>query len=594
MRYAFVFVCQKGEIEPKAALLAASLKKNCKVDHELIAAIPTPDEEWGSPSRETIAFLSDLGVRVVGISNPFGRGYAIGNKLACLDIETTAEKIIFLDSDMVCLTEFHHDARFEIDFNAKPADFNSYASNEKAWDASYRAIGKPVPDWRIGATITSTPMLPYFNAGFVAVRAGTRLGETWTRICRNLDANPEVTNKRPWLDQIALPLATCELGLDIDCLDDRFNYPINVKPLDPCKLPVFCHYHNPDYIRREPLANALIAELVLENKSLARLLQTWPAWAALLKPYAIRVRSFHFFKRSNQSLISPATCVQASKGPNMIITGIPRSGTSYLCSLLNGIPDCAVINEPLEVISSLQSQPLECCPWDIPSVPWGIPIFYLEQRRLILDGLAIRNKIHEGKFIEDTALIDNVGYHTVEVTRPDFMLATKHPIAYLSRISQLRRVMPNATIVACIRHPLDTLASWKTSFPHLEKADVEAVPVGNIHDGNLSLRQQQQLESIALSGDNALRRALFWRHLAELILSDLDRLLLVRYEDLVTNPGATLHRILKSAGITRSIPRISSGHVRTRRANLEPHDIRQIRGICSQVAASLGYPDITH
>ncbi|RKZ45568.1 MAG: hypothetical protein DRR16_24100, partial [Candidatus Parabeggiatoa sp. nov. 3] len=58
-----------------------------------------------------------------------------------------------------------------------------------------------------------------------------------------------------------------------------------------------------------------------------------------------------------------------------IITGIPRSGTSYLCRLLHSVPDCVVINEPTEIFAPLNNQ----------LTFWQVATFYQELRRDILD-----------------------------------------------------------------------------------------------------------------------------------------------------------------------------------------------------------------
>lgn len=44
----FVFVCQQGELELKALLLALSLKRHLRFHAELVAAVPSGIAEWGS------------------------------------------------------------------------------------------------------------------------------------------------------------------------------------------------------------------------------------------------------------------------------------------------------------------------------------------------------------------------------------------------------------------------------------------------------------------------------------------------------------------------------------------------------------------
>jgi len=49
--------------------------------------------------------------------------------------------------------------------------------------------------------------------------------------CQKIDAAASITKKRPWLDQIALPIAVNQLSLHYKCFDERFNYPAHLKPL---------------------------------------------------------------------------------------------------------------------------------------------------------------------------------------------------------------------------------------------------------------------------------------------------------------------------------------------------------------------------
>ncbi len=185
MKYSFVFVCQQGELEIKSLLLAVSLKRYLRCDHELVVALPQPEALWGKPSDATLRLLESSGVRLVPIGNPIGRDYPIGNKLACLGIETTADKIVFLDSDMLCLREFHHARRFELAFNAKPADLRTFGSEPGEWSRVYAAFGLDVPAVPVLATVSGEAMPPYFNAGMIAVRRDAGLGSRWVECARD-------------------------------------------------------------------------------------------------------------------------------------------------------------------------------------------------------------------------------------------------------------------------------------------------------------------------------------------------------------------------------------------------------------------------
>lgn len=581
MKYSFVFICQQGELEIKSLLLAASLKRFLRCDHELVAALPQPESRWGKPADATLHLLASLEVRQALITNPVDEGYPIGNKLACLSIETTADKIFFLDSDILCLREFSHLFRFEQAFNAKPADLRTFGSEPGEWGRVYAALGLDLPTVPVLATVGNQSMPPYFNAGMVAVRRDAGLGEVWADCARAIDANPAIGNKRPWLDQITLPVAVARLGLEVDCLDERFNYPAHLKPLDRQNLPYFCHYHSPDMLRREPLANALVVELVSEYPALRPLIEVLPEWRILLEPYTLKRTTHLPFLRPSRE----ADMRKAAEASDVVITGIPRSGTSYLCSILNRVSDCVVINEPAQIFPPLAGQML----------PWGVPTLYRDLRRNILDGEPIENKLHNGEFIEDTAQVDVVETYLPVVSRPDFLLATKNTLAYLARLSELRRVMPSATMIVCVRNPLDTIASWKNSFDHLAQADVENFPVGNPQDSFFSIQARQRLEEISFTRNPAMRRALLWRHLAELILENRDRVLLLRYEEMVVQPAAVLQQILFASSSKLKLrfnAPVAPSTVRTRRGGLDKEDLQAIRRLCGQSAVALGYGEM--
>jgi len=562
----FVFVCQQGELEIKSMLLAASLKRYLRGKFECVAAIPQADSRWGIISEETRALMQTLGVRLVPITNPIHEDYPIGHKVACLDIDTFADRIVFLDSDILCLSEFWFESQSP--FSAKPADLPTFTQNVAVWQQVYDLCHLPLPDQRIISSVSGELMLPYFNSGVIAVQNGLGFAKVWAECCQTIDIETSITNKRPWLDQIALPIAVAKLNLAYDCLDERFNYPAHLKPLPKSpnsQKPFLCHYHSPEVLRREPQLHQFVTELVATYPILKKKLLEWPEWAQLLKPAKL-----------------PRLSKPFQPEPEAIITGIPRSGTSYLCRLLHTLPDCVVINEPPQIIAPLAHE----------SRPWRIATFYQALRRDILEGKLIENKLQNGEVIEDTAIIDTRTHYQPIVSRADFLLCTKNTLAYLSRLHQLKQVMPHAPIIACVRHPLDTIASWKSTFPHLKHATVTDFPVGQVNDPFLSPWQRDRLAEIAASPKEHLKRALLWRYLAECILTDAAQLTVVRYEDLVLEPVKVLQTILDhipNAPHLQGIEKITPSTVRQKRELLETDDIQAIRDICSQYAAELGY-----
>jgi hypothetical protein len=127
--FCFVFVCQSGELEIKATLLAASLRRQFGHRVDLVAAVPQPEARWGKISDTTRTLLEQLGVRLIQVFNRVNEEYGYANKIDCLNVKTTAAKTIFLDSDILCLRPVSDDA-FPAVFNAKAADLPTWSRSE--------------------------------------------------------------------------------------------------------------------------------------------------------------------------------------------------------------------------------------------------------------------------------------------------------------------------------------------------------------------------------------------------------------------------------------------------------------------------------
>jgi hypothetical protein len=263
--------------------------------------------------------------------------------------------------------------------------------------------------------------------------------------------------------------------------------------------------------------------------------------------------------------------------PELIVTGISRSGTSYLCSLLHRFDNCVAVNEPREINSRLRRE----------KAPWGVAAFYRQTRRDILGGRPIENKLLDGEVVEDTALSQARHRYSPTIAGDDFVLAVKNTREFLFRLEALRRVMPTARVVACVRNPFDTIASWKGSFWHLREADVMPF-VRHPKRMWLSAPQRTGLERVAATHEVAERRAMWWSFLAQRLVDNRDGLLLVDYDDLVRRPMAVLDRVLSGYRPGRPRQPITPSDGRPKLELLDANDRRVIQAICSGPAQELG------
>jgi len=270
------------------------------------------------------------------------------------------------------------------------------------------------------------------------------------------------------------------------------------------------------------------------------------------------------------------------QAPNIFVTGIPRSGTSYLCTQLHNLKDCVAINEPEEIFNILPD----------PNNMHGMRAYYDALRSRIAAGEPIANKINNGKLIEDTAVVFAEELYRPSVSTAHFVLATKNTLGYLARLPYLLEVMPDALFIACVRNPLDTLASWKSTFSHLSGATVRDLRLGHVEDPHLDAAARARLREIDREGRLEVRRALFWSHLAMIILAHRDRLFVLRYEDLVADPQGRLQAayaaMQDAPPFVPETPFVPSS-VRSKRLALNEQDHAAILEHCGEVAKQFGY-----
>jgi len=555
VNFAVAFVAHGGELEIKALLLAASLRKYWPENVELIGCVPG-DPAFAPLSHDSRQAFHSLGVRLASVANPIGADYPIANKLLCLDAVTEADRIIFMDSDMLALEAVSSEELNKVfgqGFVAKPADLATSRGDSATWRAIYTACETEAPDLMVTATASGEEMQPYFNAGLIAVKTNSGFGREWSECAKKIDLLPEVPRKRPHLDQIALPVAAAKSGLAFCLVSEEWNFPAHLKPLAD-QLPKLCHYHWPEVITREPALLDAVADLVERAPQITDCAARETKW----QPVAHKTRTKRATKRPR-------------KLPIGVITGIPRSGTSYLCRLLHEMRDHVVISEPAEVFAPLKK--------DAPG--HRLACYYRDLRRRILDGEAVENKTIGGKIIADTAKSDVRTAAPVPVEREDFTLWTKNTLAYLNRLPQLLEAMPEATFIACVRHPVDTIASWTRTFPHLRDAAVDEFPIGNPSDPYLSSEQRDTLAKIAECHDSPRRRAMLWNYLAGIILRHRDRLKVVRLEDFAAAPQVALTNTMGACAFSRSGQIDSLRH--------PSPELKIIEAICANTASPFGY-----
>ena len=150
--------------------------------------------------------------------------------------------------------------------------------------------------------------------------------------------------------------------------------------------------------------------------------------------------------------------------PNILLTGLPRSGTTLTCSLLGDLPDTVALHEPMDVRHFPQFAQRE-------DIATHIAEFVEDNRRSLLrDGRArskqVGGKIPTNPFSDRRSLFghrkERTTWGTIQITKElsdTFTLAVKHPSAFSALLDVLAG---RFEVFATIRNPLAVLASWNS------------------------------------------------------------------------------------------------------------------------------------
>ncbi|MBR9919603.1 MAG: hypothetical protein GYB31_02115 [Bacteroidetes bacterium] len=216
---------------------------------------------------------------------------------------------------------------------------------------------------------------------------------------------------------------------------------------------------------------------------------------------------------------------------NIILTGVPRSGTTLTCFLLTEIPNSVALNEPVR-IGRLRTKE---------NIIEGIGTFFQENRHTLLtEKTAIARATKKG--ITDNNFADGKGRKTIakkqRVTidkdlNPDFYLGIKHNATFTILMDELRAIYP---FFAQIRNPIPVLGSWNSLDVPASRGEVRASEW-------LNTKLHKELEAM----DDLYEKQL---HILQWYFEQYTKLpesSIIRYEDLIKTNGRSLQTVVPEA-----------------------------------------------
>lgn len=268
----YFFVMDGPRFQSAAVLLSTSLRMQMGEDVEIIAYVPEGNSSNFARAPEIMLELLGVDVRSMKTDHVvWAEPYPHGNKIIACCQERDSELSVFLDTDTICAKPMDFsDVPEEPSLFAVPEGVPTWGRAPEEWAPAYGLFGLDLPEERVRLTRgRSVAMLPYFNAGFVgfherADAGGNRLPELWLDTALRLDHFDGIEKKRPWLDQIALPIAARRMRAGLHVLPESYNYSLYRRTeADQVNTPHIAHYHMPAHYREWACCRA-VTERALE------------------------------------------------------------------------------------------------------------------------------------------------------------------------------------------------------------------------------------------------------------------------------------------------------------------------------------------
>ncbi|HWL58481.1 MAG TPA: hypothetical protein VNQ78_17625 [Paracoccus sp. (in: a-proteobacteria)] len=236
---AFIYVIDPPKLTIEAIFLSASVRRH--LPHiDLIAYCPEEKADLLPPQLREYLAATNTRLEFMPTGGVFSPRYKQGNKLIASAQPRPHAFTVFLDTDTVIWQPFAvSDMVGAGVVSAAPEGRYTWGKPEGHWAKAYGLFGMEVPEERIRLARTGKLSPPYFNGGVIAfpnapVAEFESFADCWLKTALELDRpESEIPIRRPWLDQIALPVAIARAGLGFRTLDDRFNLSLTHKNIKP-------------------------------------------------------------------------------------------------------------------------------------------------------------------------------------------------------------------------------------------------------------------------------------------------------------------------------------------------------------------------
>jgi hypothetical protein len=258
----FAYIVEPPDYATMACTLLASIRAHFPAT---VAAVGyCPAHRMGELSPAVIRAHEVMGgeIRPMVTAGMWDDPYPHGNKIIAAMQPRDSEWSAFVDSDVLFLRANDPANLIRAGHVSCSVAASMLWGDQDVWPVIWGAFGLAVPEERVDLMRRGSNVAPYFSAGLVvfperAGDGGGRFPDVWYETARAVDRIATLDRRRPYLDQMSLPVAIRRAGLGWNILPEEQHYIMGGR-LRETALPedreIFTvHYRNVNNLRRSGL-----------------------------------------------------------------------------------------------------------------------------------------------------------------------------------------------------------------------------------------------------------------------------------------------------------------------------------------------------
>lgn len=254
----FFYIVEPPEYQTMACMLLASIKEHFAGDVAAVGYCPEHRMKELHPGVLRAHEMLGAEIRPMRTEGMWDTPYPHGNKIIAALQPRDTEYSAFVDSDVLFIAPNTPEALIKTAHVSCSVAASMSWGEQSVWDRIYARFSMPVPAERLTLMRRSRhKVVPYFSSGLVVfpekISGDAQFSHIWYDTALQLDKDTDLLNRRPYLDQMTLPIAILRTGLNWNILPEEQHFILGGmmrgKPLPHDKKIFTVHYRNYKVLR---------------------------------------------------------------------------------------------------------------------------------------------------------------------------------------------------------------------------------------------------------------------------------------------------------------------------------------------------------